>query len=113
MITPLTCAGKCNCDGKPQICHKCLTRKAQAAPRAGTPGFRPPEVLLKYPQQTTGKRIFFHLLMFYALSFLLVHKKSFFENYSYINYNFDPFFKKTSIEFLLIQVQSYIFLLLY
>ncbi|XP_073984258.1 cdc7 kinase isoform X1 [Rhodnius prolixus] len=54
MITPLTCAGKCNCDGKPQICHKCLTRKAQAAPRAGTPGFRPPEVLLKYPQQTTA-----------------------------------------------------------
>ena len=24
------------------------------APRAGTPGFRPPEVLLKYPQQSTA-----------------------------------------------------------
>ena len=24
------------------------------APRAGTPGFRPPEVLLKYPNQTTS-----------------------------------------------------------
>ena len=24
------------------------------APRAGTPGFRPPEVLLKYPHQTTA-----------------------------------------------------------
>lgn len=26
----------------------------QKSPRAGTPGFRPPEVLLKYPNQTTG-----------------------------------------------------------
>lgn len=24
------------------------------APRAGTPGYRSPEVLLKYPHQTTG-----------------------------------------------------------
>ncbi|KAG8322042.1 Cell division control protein 7 [Homalodisca vitripennis] len=37
-----------------QICNICLTRKAQFAPRAGTPGFRPPEVLLKYPLQTTA-----------------------------------------------------------
>ncbi|KAK9498996.1 hypothetical protein O3M35_003520 [Rhynocoris fuscipes] len=54
MSSPLLNYGKCNCDGKPQICHKCLTRKAQSAPRAGTPGFRPPEVLLKYPHQTTA-----------------------------------------------------------
>lgn len=45
---------KCTCDGKAQICYSCLTRRAQVAPRAGTPGFRPPEVLLKYPQQTTA-----------------------------------------------------------
>lgn len=34
-----------------------MARKVQAAPRAGTPGFRPPEVLLKYPLQTTGRGI--------------------------------------------------------
>ena len=30
------------------------SRANQSAPRAGTSGFRAPEVLLKYPQQTTG-----------------------------------------------------------
>jgi len=45
---------QCECDGKAQVCHSCLTRKTQTAPRAGTPGFRPPEVLLKYPHQTTA-----------------------------------------------------------
>ena len=29
-------------------------RSHQTAPRAGTPGFRAPEVLLKYPHQTTA-----------------------------------------------------------
>ncbi len=29
-------------------------RKGQVASRAGTPGFRAPEVLLKCPNQTTG-----------------------------------------------------------
>ncbi|PSN34353.1 Cell division cycle 7-related protein kinase [Blattella germanica] len=45
---------KCHCYGKPKVCNVCLLRKVQAAPRAGTPGFRPPEVLLKYPLQTTA-----------------------------------------------------------
>ena len=31
-------------------------RTGQTAPRAGTPGFRAPEVLMKYPDQTTGKK---------------------------------------------------------
>lgn len=30
----------------------CISRPEQTAPRAGTPGFRAPEVLLKYPSQT-------------------------------------------------------------
>ena len=38
----------------PKVCSKCLNRKAQRAPRAGTPGFRPPEVLLKFEHQTTA-----------------------------------------------------------
>lgn len=44
----------CNCAGRPQVCTICLSRKAHNAPRAGTPGFRPPEVLLRSPIQSTG-----------------------------------------------------------
>ena len=44
----------CNCYGMAKVCSKCLNRKAQRAPRAGTPGFRPPEVLLKFEHQTTA-----------------------------------------------------------
>lgn len=33
---------------------KFIFSKEQKTPREGTPGFRPPEVLLKYPHQTTG-----------------------------------------------------------
>ncbi|KAK2585237.1 hypothetical protein KPH14_009939 [Odynerus spinipes] len=45
---------KCFCFGKPKICSLCLTKPSQTAPRAGTPGFRAPEVLLKYPLQTSA-----------------------------------------------------------
>ncbi|XP_031845664.2 cell division cycle 7-related protein kinase [Nomia melanderi] len=44
--------GKCYCFGKPKVCSLCTSRPEQAAPRAGTPGFRAPEVLLKHPSQT-------------------------------------------------------------
>lgn len=53
---------KCYCFGKPRICSLCLTRPSQAAPRAGTPGFRAPEVLLKHPSQTPGIMSFSQLL---------------------------------------------------
>lgn len=43
---------KCYCFGKPKICSRCSTRPEQTAARAGTPGFRAPEVLLKYSAQT-------------------------------------------------------------
>lgn len=46
---------RCGCFGKAQVCEHCTSRSNQAAPRAGTPGFRAPEVLLKYENQTTGK----------------------------------------------------------
>lgn len=36
------------------ISFKCWARRSQKAARAGTPGFRPPEVLLKYEHQTTA-----------------------------------------------------------
>ncbi|XP_047223406.1 cell division cycle 7-related protein kinase isoform X2 [Girardinichthys multiradiatus] len=41
----------CNCYLTDQICNVCLARKQQVAPRAGTPGFRAPEVLTKCPNQ--------------------------------------------------------------
>ncbi|XP_058799639.1 cell division cycle 7-related protein kinase-like [Phymastichus coffea] len=43
---------KCCCFGKPKICSICLVKPLQNAPRAGTPGFRAPEVLLKHAYQT-------------------------------------------------------------
>ncbi|XP_072758364.1 cell division cycle 7-related protein kinase isoform X2 [Anoplolepis gracilipes] len=45
---------KCNCFEKPKVCTLCLTKPQQTAPRAGTPGFRAPEVLLKHPSQTSA-----------------------------------------------------------
>lgn len=44
----------CNCFGKNEVCNICLSRPAEVAPRAGTPGFRAPEVLMKYRGQTTA-----------------------------------------------------------
>ena len=43
---------KCYCFTKPKVCSLCTSRPEQTAPRAGTPGFRAPEVLLKHPSQT-------------------------------------------------------------
>ncbi|XP_065363497.1 cell division cycle 7-related protein kinase isoform X2 [Calliphora vicina] len=45
---------KCYCYGNAQVCNICLVKKEIHASRAGTPGYRPPEVLLKYPDQTTA-----------------------------------------------------------
>eukprot|EP00079_Xenopus_tropicalis_P024048 XP_012816570.1 PREDICTED: cell division cycle 7-related protein kinase isoform X2 [Xenopus tropicalis] len=44
----------CDCYAKDQVCNICLARTRQVAPRAGTPGFRAPEVLTKCPHQTTA-----------------------------------------------------------
>ncbi|CAH1643801.1 unnamed protein product [Spodoptera littoralis] len=46
--------GRCPCSGVAGVCDMCSGRAAPRAPRAGTQGFRPPEVLLKYPHQTTA-----------------------------------------------------------
>lgn len=45
---------QCACNAKPRVCSACLALPHMHAPRAGTPGFRPPEVLLKHPNQTTA-----------------------------------------------------------
>ncbi|XP_040854656.1 cell division cycle 7-related protein kinase isoform X4 [Ochotona curzoniae] len=51
----------CDCYATDKVCSICLSRRQQVAPRAGTPGFRAPEVLTKCPNQTTGV-IFLSLL---------------------------------------------------
>ncbi|XP_074764299.1 cell division cycle 7-related protein kinase isoform X2 [Athene noctua] len=44
----------CDCFATERVCSVCLSRCQQVAPRAGTPGFRAPEVLTKCPTQTTA-----------------------------------------------------------
>ncbi|XP_043077667.1 cell division cycle 7-related protein kinase isoform X2 [Puntigrus tetrazona] len=44
----------CSCYMTDRVCNICLSRKQQVAPRAGTPGFRAPEVLTKCPNQGTA-----------------------------------------------------------
>ncbi|XP_004841345.1 cell division cycle 7-related protein kinase isoform X2 [Heterocephalus glaber] len=44
----------CDCYATDKVCSICLSRHQQVAPRAGTPGFRAPEVLTKCPNQTTA-----------------------------------------------------------
>lgn len=51
----------CDCVGKLKVCNVCIKRPEMRAPRAGTPGFRAPEVLLKYKYQNTGKLSFINM----------------------------------------------------
>lgn len=44
----------CDCYTTDRICSVCFSRRHQVAPRAGTPGFRAPEVLMKCPHQTSA-----------------------------------------------------------
>ncbi|XP_046911466.2 cell division cycle 7-related protein kinase [Dermatophagoides farinae] len=43
----------CDCTQTATICHDCLSKIELNVPRAGTPGFRAPEILLRYPNQST------------------------------------------------------------
>eukprot|EP00106_Octopus_bimaculoides_P017804 XP_014785246.1 PREDICTED: cell division cycle 7-related protein kinase-like isoform X2 [Octopus bimaculoides] len=63
----ISAAHTCRCFGKPMICHICSERGNQIAPRAGTPGFRSPEVLMKYPFQTTSVDIWSAGVIFLSL----------------------------------------------
>ena len=44
----------CTCPGQLTVCSACLALPHLHAARAGTPGFRPPEVLLKCRIQTVA-----------------------------------------------------------
>lgn len=62
-------SNSCSCFGRNTVCNKCLVKKEIQASRAGTPGYRPPEVLLKYPHQTTSVDIWAAgIIMFSILS---------------------------------------------
>ncbi|XP_077290441.1 non-specific serine/threonine protein kinase Cdc7-like [Arctopsyche grandis] len=58
----------CSCTGLPAVCSFCLNKQPYKASRSGTQGFRPPEVLLKYADQTTAVDIWACGVIF--LSFL-------------------------------------------
>lgn len=45
---------RCLCHGRPSVCNICLIKPELHATRAGTPGYRPCEVLIKHPDQTTA-----------------------------------------------------------
>ncbi|XP_066481382.1 cell division cycle 7-related protein kinase [Tiliqua scincoides] len=57
----------CDCYAKDRVCSVCLSRRQQVAPRAGTPGFRAPEVLTKCPNQTTAIDIWSAGIIFLSL----------------------------------------------
>lgn len=50
---PIT-TGKCDCRGRPRTCTICLNRKDPVASKSGTPGFKAPEILIRWPYQTTA-----------------------------------------------------------
>ena len=51
---PSSLSVSCSCPGQLSVCPACLNLPHLHAARAGTPGFRPPEVLLKFPTQTVA-----------------------------------------------------------
>lgn len=57
----------CQCFGKKTVCSSCLSKPPEYAPRAGTPGFRPPEVLIKYPNQSPAVDIWAAGVIFISL----------------------------------------------
>lgn len=73
---PINCT-RCKCYGSDQVCKLCMRRLDLIAPRAGTPGFRAPEVLLKQLSQTTAIDIWSAGVIFASL---LSRRYPFFRN---------------------------------
>lgn len=48
-----TALPKCDCRGRSRTCNNCLSRPESLAPKSGTPGFKAPEILLRYNHQST------------------------------------------------------------
>ncbi|KAL8626024.1 hypothetical protein ACOMHN_012616 [Nucella lapillus] len=61
------CQTKCRCYGRPSVCSFCTARPVENAHRAGTPGFRAPEVLMRHPHQSTAVDIWSAGVIFISL----------------------------------------------
>ncbi len=46
------CSINCSCVNDARVCHICVDKPRQIVNKAGTPGFRSPEVILRSAQQT-------------------------------------------------------------
>ncbi|GMR31028.1 hypothetical protein PMAYCL1PPCAC_01223 [Pristionchus mayeri] len=44
--------GRCQCYGKPAVCEICQSKPNKTVNKAGTPGFRAPEILMRLDRQT-------------------------------------------------------------
>ncbi|XP_033105286.1 cell division cycle 7-related protein kinase-like [Anneissia japonica] len=66
-ISTSTNRGQCSCFGTQNTCNICMSRTVEVAARAGTPGFRPPEVLMKCQKQTTAVDIWSAGVIFLSL----------------------------------------------
>jgi cell division control protein 7 len=58
---------KCECFNKAQVCAICESKHEAVAPRAGTPGFRAPEVLLRSLDQSAAIDVWSAGVMFISL----------------------------------------------
>jgi cell division control protein 7 len=45
---------RCFCYGRPKTCASCMSKPEPNAAKSGTPGYKAPETLLRYPYQTTA-----------------------------------------------------------
>lgn len=45
-------SARCDCRGRPRTCTTCIQRQHSIASRSGTPGYKAPEILLRWPYQT-------------------------------------------------------------
>lgn len=68
---------RCFCYGRPTVCNVCLVKKEIQATRAGTPGYRPTEVLLKYANQTTAVDCWAAGLFHFLLEFIFENELDF------------------------------------
>lgn len=63
----ITTGPSCECRGLPKVCSICTARPEPLAPKAGTPGYKAPEVLIRWRFQTTALDIWSAGVIFLCL----------------------------------------------
>lgn len=58
---------KCGCPGKAKSCSVCMNRPDNNAPKSGTPGYKAPEILMRYANQSTAIDIWSSGVIFASL----------------------------------------------